>query len=304
MNIRLRDTREDDLDFVLSAEQSAENRSFVSRWTRAQHLAALTSEDVSHLVIESVADGSHAGYLILAGLTDANRNLELRRIVVTEKEKGYGKEALRLGKKLAFGDLKAHRLWLDVKEHNVRARHVYESEGFVVEGVLRDCLKTETGYESLVLMSVLQREYLHPKASGDRIEEEITRLEREWIEAIRQQDASSLESIIADDCCFAGGLPEGQLADKRHYIEDSLRSVPEAVSYSYDRVRLRSYQETAIVNSMFKFQALVAGKEASGAYLLTDVWMKRREGWQVVMRHSSPLVNAAPGQDLSKANKK
>ncbi|MDQ3665455.1 MAG: hypothetical protein M3410_02440 [Acidobacteriota bacterium] len=46
MNIRLRHTREDDLDFVLNAEQSAENRSFVSIGTRAQHLAALTSEDL------------------------------------------------------------------------------------------------------------------------------------------------------------------------------------------------------------------------------------------------------------------
>jgi Acetyltransferases, including N-acetylases of ribosomal proteins len=159
MNIRLLRTREEDLDFVLSAEQSAENRSFVSVWAREQHLGALTSKNLSHLIIENITDGSRVGYIILAGLADANQSIEFRRIVVTEKGKGYGKEALRLVKKIAFQELKAHRLWLDVKEHNVRARHVYESEGFVAEGVLRECIKAEVGFESLVVMSMLCGEY-------------------------------------------------------------------------------------------------------------------------------------------------
>ncbi|HZI86409.1 MAG TPA: GNAT family protein, partial [Pyrinomonadaceae bacterium] len=153
MDVRLVGTSENDLDFVLSAEQSAENRSFVSMWAREQHLGALTSDDLSHLIIKNTADGSRVGYIILAGLADVNQSIEFRRIVVTEKGKGYGKEALRLVKKLAFDELKAHRLWLDVKEHNVRARHLYESEGFVTEGVLRECIKAEAGFESLVLMS-------------------------------------------------------------------------------------------------------------------------------------------------------
>lgn len=159
MNIRLLGTREDDLDFVLRAEQSAENCSFISVWTREQHLSTLSSKNLSHLIIENIADGSRVGYIILAGLADANQSIEFLRIVVTEKGKGYGKEALRLVKKMAFQELKAHRLWLDVKEHNVRARHVYESEGFVAEGVLRECIKAEVGFESLVVMSMLCGEY-------------------------------------------------------------------------------------------------------------------------------------------------
>ena len=69
-------------------------------------------------------------------------------------------------KRLAFEEFKAHRLWLDVKEHNVRARHLYESEGFVTEGVLRGCIKAEAGFESLVVMSMLRGEY-HDAQQGD-----------------------------------------------------------------------------------------------------------------------------------------
>ncbi len=168
MDIRLRHTRESDLDFVLAAEQDEENRPFVKVWTREQHLAALASEDISHLIIESAGDGS-VGYVILAGLSDANRSVEVRRVVVTVKGRGYGKGALRLINDLVFVKLEAHRLWLDVKEHNARARHVYESEGFVTEGVLRECLKTETGFESLVVMSILRNEY--PTAGGSALED-------------------------------------------------------------------------------------------------------------------------------------
>jgi diamine N-acetyltransferase len=85
MNIRLLRTREDDLDFVLSAEQSAENRAFISVWAREQHLGALSSKNLSHLIIENITDGSRVGYIILAGLADANQRIEFRRIVVTEK---------------------------------------------------------------------------------------------------------------------------------------------------------------------------------------------------------------------------
>ena len=159
MNVRLRRTLEDDLDLVLRAEQSAENRAFVLLWSREQHLTALTSEDIAHLIIEELSEGKRVGYIILAGLADKNKSVELRRIVVTEKNKGYGREALRLIKQLAFEELNAHRLWLDVKESNERARHVYESEGFLFEGLLRECLKSEYGFESLVVMSVLRDEY-------------------------------------------------------------------------------------------------------------------------------------------------
>jgi diamine N-acetyltransferase len=162
MNIRLRPTLEDDLDFVLSAERGPENSPFVTSWTREQHLAALTSEYQSHLIIENIANGSRVGYIILAGLPDTNQSIEFRRIVVTEKGKGVGKAALQLVMQLAFEELKAHRLWLDVKEHNVRAQHVYESAGFVKEGVLRECIKAEDGFESLVVMSMLRREYEKP----------------------------------------------------------------------------------------------------------------------------------------------
>lgn len=155
----MRRTAESDLDFVLAAEGAEENRRFVGRWARAQHREALSNPDLAHLVVESVDDARPVGYVIMAGLLDANRSVEFRRVVITEKGRGYGREVLRAVKRMAFEELKAHRLWLDVREKNERARRLYESEGFVVEGTLRECVSVEDGWESLVLMSLLEQEY-------------------------------------------------------------------------------------------------------------------------------------------------
>ncbi|HZS10315.1 MAG TPA: GNAT family protein [Blastocatellia bacterium] len=156
MIITLRKTEESDLDYVLTAEHSPENSAFVIRWPEERHRQALTDPDISHLIVQAE---TRVGYIILAGLRDRNDSIEFRRIVITEKGKGYGRQAVGLVKRLAFEIHQANRLWLDVKEHNHRARAVYKENGFSVEGVLRQCLKTESGYESLAVMSILRDEY-------------------------------------------------------------------------------------------------------------------------------------------------
>jgi RimJ/RimL family protein N-acetyltransferase len=60
---------------------------------------------------------------------------------------------------MAFRDLGAHRFWLDVKALNVRAQALYRSEGFIEEGRLRESVRTGEGYDSLVVMAMLEREH-------------------------------------------------------------------------------------------------------------------------------------------------
>lgn len=158
-HIRLRFTTEADLDFVLALEQDVENAPFIFHWSREQHRRGLLEENLAHLLIEANLENKKVGFILLAGLNDANYCFALQRIVIAEKGKGYGRQALQLIKQLVFETWKAHRLWLDVKEHNVRARHLYGSEGFVVEGTWRECLRVGETFESLVIMSILSHEY-------------------------------------------------------------------------------------------------------------------------------------------------
>jgi RimJ/RimL family protein N-acetyltransferase len=85
---------------------------------------------------------------------------------VQAKGSGFGRAALRVAKKVAFDDLGAHRFWLDVKTHNTRAKALYDSEGFVVEGTLRESVRTDNGFQSLIVMSMLQAEFAERRGRG------------------------------------------------------------------------------------------------------------------------------------------
>lgn len=157
--LRLRYTTVNDLDFVCNLESDKENAQFIIPWSVDKHKKALDDKDILHLIIEDRTSNKLIGYIIIAGLVNPNNSLELMRITIADKGKGYGKESFKIIKKWAFMVFGAHRLWLDVKVNNLRAFNLYKKQGFLVEGTLRECIKGENEYESLHVMSILKREY-------------------------------------------------------------------------------------------------------------------------------------------------
>lgn len=168
MTTNLRLGNSSDLAFIVAAEQAEQESGYIGQWSFEQHQAALVDPDIFQYVIERDTDHQCVGYLILRGIQNSPQNIELQRIVVTEKGNGYGRAALQQIKAIAFRTHNAHRLWLDVKSHNPRAKALYESEGFRVEGTLRDCIQLSKSHKthalapcrvSLVIMSILRSEY-------------------------------------------------------------------------------------------------------------------------------------------------
>lgn len=164
--VRLRPTMTSDLDYVVSLEQAPENLSFITPWERTQHEAAIRFPDFRHFIVEGGDDLSAVGFVILIGCRNPNQAIELKRMVIQSKGAGFGRAALRMAKKTAFDDLGAHRFWLDVKQHNSRAKALYDSEGFVVDGELRDAVKKAGGFESLIVMSMLRSEFAGRRSLG------------------------------------------------------------------------------------------------------------------------------------------
>jgi len=148
-----------DLDFVASVEEDPANRPFITPWERVQHEGAVRFPDFRHFIIEAGPDYDRAGFVILQGCRNPHGSVELKRIVLQPKGHGYGRTCVRLLKQMAFSDLHAHRFWLDVKTLNTRALSLYASEGFVEEGRLRESVRVGDGFDSLVVMSMLDREY-------------------------------------------------------------------------------------------------------------------------------------------------
>jgi RimJ/RimL family protein N-acetyltransferase len=157
--LRLRPTMLSDLDFVQTVETDSQNLPFITPWERTQHEGAVRFPDFRHFIVEAGDEWARAGFVILQGCRSQHRSVELKRIVLQPKGQGIGRACVRLLKHMAFRDLRAHRFWLDVKALNQRAAALYASEGFVEEGRLRESVKLVEGYESLIVMSMLDREY-------------------------------------------------------------------------------------------------------------------------------------------------
>jgi RimJ/RimL family protein N-acetyltransferase len=156
VDVSVRASTLDDLAFVMAAERAPDNAPFVLQWPRERHVEVTTDLSCAHWIVEQ--GGRPAGYLILLDLFNPHGSLQFRRLVVTEKGRGIGRAAVRLVKAAAFERYGAHRLWLDVMEHNRRAQALYASEGFVREGTLRECVRVGGRFVSLHLMSILNRE--------------------------------------------------------------------------------------------------------------------------------------------------
>ncbi|HLL18055.1 MAG TPA: GNAT family protein [Rubrivivax sp.] len=164
--LSLRPTVLSDLDFVISVETDQRNLPFITPWERTQHEGAVRFPDFRHFIVQAGAAGQGDGFVILQGCRNPHGSVELKRLVLQTKGQGLGRQCVRLLKRMAFRDLHAHRFWLDVKSLNTRALALYTSEGFVQEGRLRESVRlgghageSPDGYDSLIVMSLLDREY-------------------------------------------------------------------------------------------------------------------------------------------------
>ena len=156
--IRLINTIFSDIDKIMEFEKS--NNQFVHQYSKDKHTALLEDKDCLHLSIKRLDNDKLVGHMIMFGLENDHRSLEFRRIAVDEKGLGFGREAIKLLKKICFEKLKFHRLWLDVYDDNEMAIKLYESEGFKYEGTLRDNIRTDRGYRSQRIYSMLENEYI------------------------------------------------------------------------------------------------------------------------------------------------
>ncbi len=136
-----------------------ENSDFVTQYNLERHKKVIEDKNELHLSIFDKLDNCLVGYIILAGYSSPNSSIEFRRIAISRKGHGFGRGAIQLMKELCFKQHQKNRLWLDVFSDNKRAINLYESKGFIKEGLLRDCVMQGDVFKSFWVMSILSHEF-------------------------------------------------------------------------------------------------------------------------------------------------
>lgn len=90
--------------------------------------------------------------------------LQIRIGDLSERNKGYGTDAIHLLLNFAFKDLNLNRVYLHVFETNERALRFYEKCGFIKEGVLRQAAYIDGHYLNVLVMAILETDWLQVKS--------------------------------------------------------------------------------------------------------------------------------------------
>ena len=120
-------------------------------------------EDRLDLAITHGSD-EYLGEIVLNEIDRHALSANLRLVLRPgQRGRGFGGEAISLVLAHAFGDepagLGLHRVSLDVLSINPRARMLYESLGFVVEGRLRESHRDGDFWCDSILMAMLEDDY-------------------------------------------------------------------------------------------------------------------------------------------------
>lgn len=116
-----------------------------------------------------------------------------------------------------------------------------------------------------------------------------TDLENRWMNAWKDKDEKVASGIMADDFTLSSAFLKGKTMNKQAWLQLAMSGY-NCQSFNFDSIKVRRYNNTAVVDSWYQQQATLNGKDRSGNFLITDVWIKQNDGkWQVVSRHSSLL---------------
>ena len=125
-------------------------------------------------------------------------------------------------------------------------------------------------------------------AIAQSVEQQVTKLENDWVKAMIAKDYAVLDRVMADDFTVSGD-PDGSVVTKAQLISSIKSGEAVTTSYKYADLKVRVYGNAAIVTGLQSFVSTLKGKDDSGTFRFTDTWIKKGDSWQCVVEHSTKV---------------
>ena len=131
-------------------------------------------------------------------------------------------------------------------------------------------------------------------ASTENVEQVITGLEKDWTTAIVNKDTATLDKLLADK--FVGTSPTAHTYSKTDAIDDLKNGTYVVTVMDLDELSVNVFGNTAIAFASQEEKSKYDGKDTSGHYHYTDVWVKTDGKWQAVASHGSRFDKPKPSE--------
>ena len=110
-------------------------------------------------------------------------------------------------------------------------------------------------------------------ATGNATADELRQIENDWVDAVKNRNADKLADILADNWVGLGW--NGKRMDKAKSLADLKSPGNSLDNIEMGRMTVRIFGNTAVVTGSDTEKSMEDGKDSSGKYLWTDVFVKQ-----------------------------
>jgi ketosteroid isomerase-like protein len=125
-------------------------------------------------------------------------------------------------------------------------------------------------------------------SKGDKVEQEIMKIERQWIDASVKGDIAALDKIEADDYIVID--PSGTISTKAEDMKNIKSGDLKFDSMEIFDSKVRVYGNAAVVTAKTHIKAKYKTEDISGDYSSTDVFVKKDGKWRAVSSHITRMI--------------
>jgi len=136
-----------------------------------------------------------------------------------------------------------------------------------------------------ILLAVFLILSFQTAAFSQAAQDEIETLSNKWMEAARDHDLKTLESLMASDFQLVRASQD-KPTTRAEWFEGLSRL--DTRSFRYEHLKVARHGDTlAVANAVFTTEAVVDGQTFMPVAAVTDVWEKRGGKWQIVTRYTA-----------------
>jgi len=128
--------------------------------------------------------------------------------------------------------------------------------------------------------------------AGENDEQALIRIEGEWGDAMTKHDMVALDRILGDDHTVIS--KDGRVHTKAEELANYRSDESSNELSDFEPMKVRVFGDTAVVTGGQREKSLNFGKDTSGFYRWTDVFVRRDERWQAVASELTRVEEGKP----------
>ena len=129
-------------------------------------------------------------------------------------------------------------------------------------------------------------------ASPENDEQALIEIEREWGDAMTKRDIVALDRILGDDHSVI--TKDGSVLTKAQEMANYKSEASSNELFDFEPMKVRVFGDTAVVTGGHREKSHNFGKDTSGHYRWTDLFVKRNGRWQAVASELTRVEEARP----------